>query len=239
MIELIYQSCVFITMTDAEAAQIRAYLGWSDYMLTKLYLRSNDEDDRGPDRQTPQLALRGRFRELDVLLRMAEWGHRSCTPNEAVTFTRINNKSEIRGLYEHAGYLTIGFSSTLVEFFENHLSLGTILDLAETLDRRLPGRVSYPHDPEAFTRFLSAINGDQSYYSERYLSTQQTQEMAYLKQIITSSTFEPLYRSLIDMAPYHTMLRTWIERIAPHRKVTPKWIAGYLSAKGLYGTGKN
>ena len=204
MISLINKTVSFLYVSQAEASSVLNYLGWTYYMLTKLY---HPEDDGVPVLNSE--LIQEYLKQLELCLWFTV--HPSTSPQDnAVVSNLADTNREITMLFVNDGIL-FGFSKKFISSMDKQLPRTTLQNLAITLDRRHPERrVGQKPNPVLFNQFLNAISGRSvtSYAMAQNIS---------------------LFDS-VRAAIKHTQLSPWLAVIAQDRRVSTSWLQRYLGA---------
>jgi hypothetical protein len=225
MISLVDKTVTFLYVSQAEASSVLNYLGWTDYMLTKLY---HPEDDGVPALNSE--LIREYLKQLELCLWITVQSNYPTSAQEGTVMSHLyDTNREIAILYVDDGII-FGFSKKFISSMVKQLPRTTLQNLAVTLDRRHPERrVGQKPNPALFNQFLNAISGANI---TSYTMTQNTALYNNVRHAICHSRFTRLQEALKDMVPFLSQLSPWLAVIAQDRRVSTSWLQRYL------GTGK-
>lgn len=226
MISILNKTVSFLYVSRAEASSILNYLGWTDYMLTKLYHPEDDGINPTPESEN----IREYLKQLELCLWVTVHPTYSTSPQDAAVVSHLADiNREIAILFVDNG-IVFGFSKKFISSMVKHLPRTTLQNLAVTLDRRHPERrIGQKPNPVLFNQFLSAISGGQV---TSYAMAQNSLLYNTILTAIYHTRFIRLQEALKNMAPFLSQLSPWLAVIAQDRRVSTSWLQRYL------GTGK-
>jgi hypothetical protein len=223
MISVVNKTVTFLYVSQAEASSVLNYLGWTDYMLTKLY----HPEDEGVPALNSKL-IQEYLKQLELCLWLTVHPNYSTSPQDTAVVSHLyDTRQEIAILFVDYGIL-FGFSKKFISSMVKQLPRTTLQNLAVTLDRRHPERrLGQKSTPILFNQFLNAISGGQV---TSYAMAQNISLFNSVRAAIKHTRFTRLQEALKNMAPFLSQLSPWLAVMAQDRRVSTSWLQRYLGA---------
>ena len=224
MISLIAKTVSFLYVSQAEASSVLNYLGWTDYMLTKLYHPEEDGINLTPEFEN----IREHLRRFELCLWITVHPNYSISPQDGLVVSHLSETNREIAILPVNDGIVFGFSKKFISSMVKHLPRITLQNLAITLDRRLPERrVGQKPNPVLFNQFLNTISGGSV---TSYAMAQNISLFNSVRVAIKHTRFTRLQEALKDMAPFLSQLSPWLAVMAQDRRVSTSWLQRYLGA---------
>ena len=224
MISLTDKTVKFLYVSQTEASSVLNYLGWTDYMLTKLY----HPEDVGINPTPESENIREYLKQLELCLWFTVHPNYSTFTQDTLVLSQFYTISREIVIFFVQDGIVFGFSKKFISSMVKHLPRTTLQNLAVTLDRRHPERrVGQKPTPALINQFLNAISGGQV---TSYAMAQTTSLYNSICAAIKHTRFIRLREALKDMAPFLSQLSPWLAVIAQDRRVSTSWLQRYLGA---------